>query len=272
MSLVEAHTEIAVMAEAEAREITNDIRRTGTVMWSQIIKAFQGRAWISLGYPSWDDYCDAEFDGARIKLPREERTTVVASLADAGMSVPAIASATGVTERTVQRDRASQGATFVTPCPDDDIIDAEVIDSPTPEPRKVTGTDGKSYTLTPKPVATPDPEREAERQRRRLATLRDRSPELAAEVDAGDISIDEASAIESELLSSAEAAERARYEALVANCTTFYKFVAQFTGLNIGDDYPAAYVETFLPVPSADEIDGAIETLTNIAKQWRNRS
>lgn len=142
-----------VMSEGEAREITNDIRRTGSVMWSQITKAFQGRAWAALGYESWDDYCDAEFDGARLKLPREERTMVVASLADAGMSTRAIAAATGVNNATVSRDLA--GVANATPDPDDDdeIVDAEVIDEPTPEPRTVTGVDGKSYTLKPKPSA-----------------------------------------------------------------------------------------------------------------------
>lgn len=83
---------------------------------------------------------------------------VVASLADAGMSTRAIAAATGVSDITVRRD-LDAGATNVAPDPDDEIVDAEVIDEPTPEPRTVTGTDGKSYTLKPKPA--PQPRREA---------------------------------------------------------------------------------------------------------------
>lgn len=153
MTLVEMPATDIVMSEGEAREITADIRRTGSVMWSQITKAFQGRAWSALGYESWDDYCDAEFDGARLKLPREERTMVVASLADAGMSTRAIAAATGASRTTVISDiRSSEVVQSVPPDEDDEIVDAEVIDNP-PEARTVTGVDGKSYTLKPKPPA-----------------------------------------------------------------------------------------------------------------------
>jgi hypothetical protein len=148
VTLVEMPAEVAALTEVEAREITNDIRRTTGVLWSQVAKAYQGRAWAALGYDSWDAYCDTEFDGARLKLPREERTMVVASLADAGMSNKAIAAAVGVTAMTVGRDMA--GVTNVTPDDDDEIVDAEVIDDP-PTPREVTGTDGKTYTLKPKP-------------------------------------------------------------------------------------------------------------------------
>lgn len=152
MSDVEIPSVDLVLSEDEARELTGRIRQTGSVLWSQIVKAFQGRAWAVMGYDSWDEYCDTEFDGARLKLPREERTMVVASLADAGMSNKSIAAAIGVTPMTVGRDRA--GVTKVTPASatEDEIVDAEVIDAPEPEPRKVTGTDGKSYTVTPKPA------------------------------------------------------------------------------------------------------------------------
>jgi len=150
MTLVEVPAEVPALTEVEAREITNDIRRTRGVLWTQIAKAFQGRAWIVLGYPSWDDYCDTEFPDGHVRLPREERSMIVASLADAGMSTRAIAAATGVSHMTVDRDLSA--VTNVTPDdPDDEIVDAEVIGDPTPpEPRTVTGVDGKSYTLKPK--------------------------------------------------------------------------------------------------------------------------
>lgn len=153
MSLTEIPSVDLVLSEDEARELTGRIRQTGSVLWSQIVKAFQGRAWAVMGYDSWDEYCDTEFDGARIKLPREERTMVVASLADAGMSTRAIAAATGVSKDTVARSLAA-GVSNETPHtdPEDEIVDAEVIDAPEPEQRKVTGTDGKSYTVTPKPA------------------------------------------------------------------------------------------------------------------------
>ena len=77
------------------------------------VKAFQGRAWVALGYESWDSYCDAEFDGGRLQLPREQRREVVASLAEAGMSTRAIAAATGMSHMTAARDLA--GVANLTP-------------------------------------------------------------------------------------------------------------------------------------------------------------
>lgn len=132
------------MSEGDAQELTDTIRRTGEIMWSQMVRAFNGRAWVALGYSSWDDYCLNEFDGARIKMPREERREVVASLRDAGMSMRAIAAATGDSTRTVQKDigEVSQSTTpadsDLTPPhgierpevdPDDVIVDAEIVES-----------------------------------------------------------------------------------------------------------------------------------------------
>ena len=146
-------TDLAIpdMSEDEARDLTNRIRQSVSVAWAQIAKAYQGRAWLALGYDSWDDYTDAEFDGARLRLPREERTMVVASLRDAGLSTRAIAAATGVSRPTIQKDLTEQVVNSLPPAdPDDEIVDAEVISEP-PAPQTVTGVDGKSYTLKPKP-------------------------------------------------------------------------------------------------------------------------
>lgn len=204
MTLVE-QTEVgmAEMSEAAAREVTDLIQRTGSILWGQIVRAFQGRAWVALGYLSWDEYCDAEFDGARIKLPREERTMVVGSLADAGMSTRAIAAATGLGHGTVARTLAEAPVPNGTPEPeapvdayaddpdrcdvpghgwhngmpcsvkepdawaawpaarDDDIVDAEIVEpTPQPEPRKVTGLDGKTYTRPEPKTPTPAEQRD----------------------------------------------------------------------------------------------------------------
>lgn len=159
MTLVES-TAVAVLNVDEATELTNRIRQTGSVLWTQIVKAYQGRAWSVLGYESWDDYCNTEFDGAQIKLPREDRTMVVASLADAGMSTRAIAAATGVDPKTVRNDMQSGGE--YSP-PETNVAgeqhpsqvltpgDSRNPDVEPPEPRKVTGIDGKTYNVKPKP-------------------------------------------------------------------------------------------------------------------------
>lgn len=118
----------------EARELIDGIKTRVADVWRSVTIAYTGRAWVSLGYPSWDSMCETEFDGARIRLPREERTEVIGSLREAGMSIRAITAATGLATNTV-RSQLSQ------------------IDTPT----AVTGKDGKSYPATrPTPVVADD--------------------------------------------------------------------------------------------------------------------
>lgn len=72
-----------------------------------------------------------EFGQTRLKLPREERQEIVASLRDSGLSVRAIASATGMGYGTVRREL-----------------------DPTGEPNgspQIQGTDGKTYFVTREP-------------------------------------------------------------------------------------------------------------------------
>lgn len=108
----------------EAREVTNRIRQLTAMAWTCIVKAYNGRAWAALGYSTWDAYCETEFDGARLRLPREDRQEVVGSLRESGLSLRAIESATGVSRPTI-------------------INDLEVVKSLPPE--QINGTDGKRY-------------------------------------------------------------------------------------------------------------------------------
>lgn len=127
-------TEIDISA-SYARDLTDRIKTGMEVIWDLIKEAYQSRAWTVLGYASWDDYCTREFGASRIKLPREERQEIVSSMREIGMSTRAIASATGVSQKTISRDTSG-----------------ESFDSPAP----VTGTDGKTYT--PKLQAVPEPQ------------------------------------------------------------------------------------------------------------------
>lgn len=106
MSLVNAETGelLAEMTPDEARSLTDRIKTALGVSWELIIDAYQRRAWAALGFPSWDAYTSAEFGGYRLRLPQEERQDVIASLREAGLSIRAIAAATGAGVRTVQRD------------------------------------------------------------------------------------------------------------------------------------------------------------------------
>src|SRR5690606_16408529 len=62
------------------------------------------RAWVSLGYESWDAYCAAEFSETRVWASVEERHQQTLKLREAGMSQRAIAAVLGVGHSTVDRD------------------------------------------------------------------------------------------------------------------------------------------------------------------------
>jgi hypothetical protein len=140
----------------EARHVTDLLREHLEEDYQLIIDAYQRRAWSALGYQTWDDYCTSEFGDIRLKLPREERQDVVRSLRDSGLSIRAIAAATGAGDKTVQRDlKATEPPPRVVndyTSEDNEIVDAEIVREDPPEPREVTGTDGKTYKITPKPV------------------------------------------------------------------------------------------------------------------------
>lgn len=124
--------EIALPTHEEARALTDRIKIAVEGTWQLIREAYTSRTWAVLGYDTWDAYCTAEFGETRLRLPREERREVVASLRDSGLSVRAIAAATGVNRETIRQEVAATGDKKLSP------------DS-------ITGTDGKTYTVTREP-------------------------------------------------------------------------------------------------------------------------
>lgn len=168
MTLVNAETGelLAEMTPDEARQVTDRIRTALGVAWELVADAYQRRAWAAMGYGSWDAYTSAEFGAARLRLPREERREVVASLRDAGLSIRAIAAATGMDGRTVRRDLTAGEANASPQLPPEDDT-APPADDPsgvaqgnhaTPEPDSpppaIQGVDGKTY---PSRAANPQP-------------------------------------------------------------------------------------------------------------------
>ncbi|HET6915312.1 MAG TPA: helix-turn-helix domain-containing protein [Acidimicrobiales bacterium] len=119
-----AATPAGQCSEETARALTVALRQSLTTSWDLLVEAYQRRAWAALGYESWDAYTDAELGETRLRLPREQRREVVASMTEAGMSTRAIGSALGVDPMTVSRDR-SAGVAKATP---DEPIDAEIVD------------------------------------------------------------------------------------------------------------------------------------------------
>lgn len=150
---------VTIDAEA-ARRLTDQIKAAVEVTWQLIIDAYVTRAWSVLGYSTWDDYCTREFGASRLRLPREERSEVVGSLRDAGLSNRAIAAATGESEPTVRRALgASNGApvigtdgkTYTRPEPDEDAIAAALA-------RRGRHPDGRAMTADEMPRPTPRPD------------------------------------------------------------------------------------------------------------------
>jgi hypothetical protein len=137
---------MADLTTDEARTKVELVKALVGTVWTEVADLYHGRAWLALGYGSWDGLCVAEFDGARIRLPREDRREIVGSLREAGLSNRAIAAATGVDESTVRDDLRGAG---------------------NPAPAEVSGTDGKRY-----PAARPVSARPAaEDYRERYPTI-----------------------------------------------------------------------------------------------------
>lgn len=137
-----------------ARELVDMIRAGVSVVRDALIEAFEGRAWVALGYADWQSLCDAEF-GVRVQLPREQRRELVGELREAGLSTRAIGSALDVAPSTVREDLGTGGRNR--------------------PPERVTGTDGKSY----------QPESDARKRAAEAAALAERYTELAYYAEAG---------------------------------------------------------------------------------------
>lgn len=112
----------------EARRRLARVNEHVEQMLPDVIALYRGRAWISLGYESWQDMCAAEIS-VGLQLRMEQRQAAVSQLTDAGMSTRAIAGTLGVHHSTVADDlRAGVG---------------------NPTPGTVTGLDGKTYPRNP---------------------------------------------------------------------------------------------------------------------------
>ncbi|MFE3326844.1 hypothetical protein [Streptomyces sp. NPDC059176] len=138
--------EIALPSHDEARALTDRIKIAVEGTWQLIREAYTSRTWAVLGYDTWDAYCTAEFGETRLKLPREERQEVVASLRDSGLSMRAIGAATGVSHTQISKDLKSAGVN-----PSGNA--AGQGDSGF-TPAAVTGLDGKSYAAS-RPATDP---------------------------------------------------------------------------------------------------------------------
>jgi hypothetical protein len=140
----------------QARAVTDRIRTKMGDLMGEIAKAHIGRAWLALGYATWNDYVKGEFDYAPLALPRQERKAVTHLLRKQGMSTRAIAAATGDSHMTVKRDLDEAPVTNVTGGlePLDVEFDADELAEELIAATPVMGLNGQSYPPTkPRPVA-----------------------------------------------------------------------------------------------------------------------
>ena len=113
--------------------------------------AKRGQLHEVLGFKSWTAYV-ADAVGGQIQLSGDARAAMVQMLAGEGMSVRAIAAATGVSKSTVDRDLAQvshSGTPAVDEAASDSVVPQWETSAEQPD-AAVTGLDGKTYTK-PKP-------------------------------------------------------------------------------------------------------------------------
>lgn len=154
------------MTPDDARALVEQVRISADDIRDRLLALYVGRGWLALGYGSWADMCETEFDSVAVGrlLPREQRRELVNDLTAGGMSTRAIGGALGIDPMTASRDRAAGVANDT--------------------PARVIGLDGKTYT-------PPTPEERAHRaawdkkardQAEREAGIRDANRSVAEAV------------------------------------------------------------------------------------------
>ena len=100
-----------LLGEEAARELTHQIRgavvRTIEVLGEVddlVARAYAGRAWVALGFASWEAYCAHELSGTRLWQAVSDRQATTLRLRGAGLSERAVAAVLGVGAATVHRD------------------------------------------------------------------------------------------------------------------------------------------------------------------------
>lgn len=101
-------TDIATtdLTATEARESVRLTKNGLEAAAEQVVRQINGRAWIALGYESWDHMREAEYSGAAVIVPRMDRPQLSARLAAEGLSQKQISETLGVNQATISRDLA----------------------------------------------------------------------------------------------------------------------------------------------------------------------
>ncbi|MGE2690087.1 hypothetical protein [Mycolicibacterium pulveris] len=144
-----------------AEKLDGRIRRLAKQAGDQLVQvgrlldeAKSGRIHEALGFASWTAYV-ADSLGGTLQLSGAARQAMVELMAGEGMSVRAIAAATGVSKSTVSNDLA-QASNHATPETDSADSGVQPLDTSPETPAAVTGIDGKTYA---KPKRKPRPKK-----------------------------------------------------------------------------------------------------------------
>lgn len=266
------------MSPEQARDLTDRIKVTVEGAWVLIKQAYESRAWSALGYLSWDDYCTREFGSSRLRLPREERQEVVASLRESGLSLRAIESATGVSRKTVINDLREQQVVEIPPPADDHEPEEE------PE-QKVIGMDGKSYRaqrerieeakqkhpVPPTSNRTPAAARQREERVREMAERGYTSRQIAAELGVSTVSTvaDIAKRIGVEIHADKVVGKTRRHDSnrIVTETVIALEAAAMAVELVEADALDLDQVETW-----ASSLSNSLRSLNRLAKQLKEKA
>lgn len=111
---------------AESAMVSVDRARTHLeAAAEEVVRQINGRAWIALGYESWDDMREAEYRGAAVIVPRADRPELVAKLRAEGLSQREIGDTLGVTDVQVGRDLRNQQMSDTEPATRTDSLGRE---------------------------------------------------------------------------------------------------------------------------------------------------
>lgn len=119
----------------KAKELTSQLRNSLHDTSKLYINAWRHQVWKTLGYTSWEEYINGEFGDLRVALPKEQRSATVIEMAEAGMPTRAIATTTGISKSSVNRE-----------------IQKAQQENKLPDELAVTGEDGKVRISKKKPA------------------------------------------------------------------------------------------------------------------------
>jgi len=89
-------------AHRRAETIRNGLRSYVETK-AALVDAYEKNDWMTLGYTSWQAYCDKEFNLKSLRLSAEDRLDAAMAFQDAGMTLREIAAGTGSSPATIHR-------------------------------------------------------------------------------------------------------------------------------------------------------------------------